>query len=360
MKKYSILMACLLVALFAAAQKPTINFDEKEHDFGKVNEEDGKITYVFEFENKGMSPLVVSKVQASCGCTTPTWTKAPIEPGKKGTITVTYNPAGRPGPFTKSISVNNNSADELVVLTIKGDVKPKETAENKPYPINMGGISVKRKVIQMNNINKGEKQLRTLEIQNSSKVPIKLTFENVPTYITATVTPEILKPSEEGKIIFSFNSKTCTQWGPISEDIYLVVNGKKTYSEEFKLLISGNVIEDFGKMTLDQKRKAPILEMPTKQILIGTLKPGSKRVGKFKVNNKGENPLEIRRIINNNKELSVRHGKMSITGGKSSDIVVELNTKNLTDGDYVKHITIQTNDPDNSFIILIFNWSVQK
>lgn len=360
MKKYSILLVCLVVSLFVSAQKPTINFDEKEHDFGKVNEEDGKITHVFEFSNKGMSPLVVSKVQASCGCTTPTWTKEPIEPGEKGTITVTFNPSGRPGAFTKSITVNNNSADEQVVLLIKGEVKPKENVENKLYPIDMGGISLKGKVIQMNNVNKGDKQVRTLDIQNASKTSIKLGFENMPTYLTATVSPETLKPNDEGKIIFSFNSRNCVQWGPISEDIYVTLNGQKIYSDEYKLQLVGNVIEDFGKMTLDQKRKAPILEIPTNQLQLGTLKLGAKRVGKFKVNNKGENPLEIRRIINNNNELTVRHSKLTIAGGKSSDIVVELNTKNLTDGEYKKSITIQTNDPDNSFLILVLNWNVQK
>lgn len=360
MKKYSILLFCLVVSLLASAQKPTINFIEKEHDFGRVNEEDGKITYIFDFENKGMSPLVINRVQASCGCTTPTWTKTPIEPGKKGAITVTYNPAGRPGAFTKTITVYNNSVDEQAILIIKGDVKPKENSENKLYPLTMGGISLKMKVVQMNNINKGEKQVRNLDIQNTSKTPIKITFDNLPTYITVSVLPETLNPNSEGKITFTFNSKNCAQWGPITDDLYVILNGKKTYSEEYKLVLFGNIIEDFGKMNLEQKRKAPILEMTTKQLQLGTLKSGSKRVGKFKVNNKGENPLEIRRIINNNKELTVRHYNMTIAGGKSSAITVELNTKNLTDGEYKKSITIQTNDPDNSFMILVLNWKVQK
>ena len=361
MKKYAALLFCVVLSFVASAQKPTINFEVKEHDFGKVNEEDGKITYIFDFVNKGMSPLVVSKVQASCGCTTPTWTKEPIEPGKKGTITVTYNPAGRPGAFTKSINVYNNSADEQVVLMIKGEVIGKVTAENNPFPINMGGLSLKSKVIQMNNVNKGEKQTRTLDIKNSSKTPIKPSFENLPPYITAISSPETLKPNDEGKIIFTLNSKKCEQWGPISEDIYLNLNGQKKYSDEFKLILAGNLIEDFGKLTLDEKRKAPILEMSERTIKLGTIKLGSKRTGKFKVNNKGENPLEIRRIINNNKEITVRQGKLSISGGKSSDITLTVNAKNMTNGgEYQKSITIQTNDPDNSFIILAVTWNVQK
>jgi len=118
------LLVCLVFSLAAMAQKPVISFDVKEHDFGKINEKDGSVTYVFNFTNKGNAPLVVNRVQASCGCTTPTWSKEPIEPGKKGAITVTYNTANRGGMFTKTITVYSNDALEQTVLIIKGEVIP--------------------------------------------------------------------------------------------------------------------------------------------------------------------------------------------------------------------------------------------
>ncbi|MDD4970255.1 MAG: DUF1573 domain-containing protein [Paludibacter sp.] len=124
MKKYSMLLVCLLFSLVAMSQKPAITFDVKEHDFGKINEKDGSVTYVFNFTNKGNAPLVINRVQASCGCTTPTWTKEPIEAGKKGAITVTYNTANRPGMFTKTITVYSNDPLEQAVLIIKGEVIP--------------------------------------------------------------------------------------------------------------------------------------------------------------------------------------------------------------------------------------------
>jgi hypothetical protein len=359
MKKYSLLLLCFAFSFLVNAQKAVINFEINEHDFGKVKEADGKITYIFDFTNTGMSPLVVNRVQASCGCTTPTWTKEPIEPGKKGSITVTYNPAGRPGAFSKSITVYSNASDEQVVLMIKGEVIPKQTNENTEYPISMGDLSTKTKVVQMNNVNKGDKQGRTIDIQNPSKGVIKPTIENLPTYLTATLTPETLKPNEEGKITFNFNSKNCSQWGPISDDIYLIINGKKIYSDEYKLTVVANIIEDFSKQTLDQKRKSPILEMPQYELKFGTIKTNSKRNDKLKINNRGLNPLEIRRIINNNKEISVRASKYSIQGGKSADFIINLNTKNLTDGNYKKSFTIQTNDPDRSFLILVLSWTVE-
>ena len=360
MKKYSFLFICLLCSLVAMSQKAVISFEEKSHDFGKVNEEDGKITYVFDFVNKGISPLVVSRVQASCGCTTPTWSKEPIEPGKKGAVTVIYNPLGRPGTFTKTITVYSNATDEQFVLTIHGEVIGKASGENSAFPVAMGGLHLKSKVIQMNSVDKGKLQTRSVDIKNTSNAPVKPTVENLPAYMSVTVSPELLKPNEEGKLTFTFNSRSCTQWGPTADDVYVILNGQKKYSDEYKLTIVSNVIEDFSKLTLDQKRKAPILEIPVRTLNLGTLKEGTKRVGKFKVSNKGQNALEVRRIINNNKELSVRTGKLSVSGGKSSYVILKLNSKNLSEGDYKKSITVQTNDPENSFIILILSWTVQK
>jgi len=357
MKKYSILLFCLVCSLAAMSQKAVISFEVKTHDFGKVNEEDGKITYVFDFTNKGVTPLVVNRVQASCGCTTPTWTKEPIEPGKKGTITVTYNPSGRPGSFTKTITVYSNATDEQLVLTIHGEVIPKT---NGDYPVVLGAIHSKAKVVQMNNVDKGKSQSRVIEIKNTSNSSVRPTIENLPAYVSVSVTPETLKPNEEGKLTFSFNSKNCAQWGPVSDDVYISLNGQKKYSEEYKMTIVSNIIEDFSKLTLDQKRKAPILEIPVRSLNLGTLREGTKRVGKYKVNNKGQNALEIRRLINNSKELMVRSAKTKISGGKSSSIFISLDTKNLSEGDYKKSITVQTNDPENSFLILILSWKVQK
>jgi hypothetical protein len=100
-----------------------ITFEKTVHDFGTFNEEDGKVETVFVFQNTSKENLVVSRVQASCGCTTPDWSKEPIAPGKKGYVKASYNPAGRPGNFNKSITVTTNQGSQ--VLYIRGQVVPK-------------------------------------------------------------------------------------------------------------------------------------------------------------------------------------------------------------------------------------------
>lgn len=362
MKKTSLLFIALIAFTMMYAQKPVIAFDMTSYDFGKIQEEEGKATIVFNFTNKGNAPMVVSRVQASCGCTTPTWTKEPIEPGRKGSITVTYNPVGRPGAFTKSIAVYSNATEEQVNLMIRGEVIPKVSAstDNESMPLSMGDLRMRVKAVQMNNVEKGKIQIRDIQIQNSGNNNIRPTVESLPAYITATVTPEVLKPKEEGKITFSLNSKTCTLWGPLNDEVYVVLNGQRKFNDEFQIKIYSNIIEDFSKLTPDQKRKAPIFESASRTIDAGIIKQGSKKTAKFKVSNKGISPLEIRRIVNNNREIALHQSKLSIGSGKSGLLTMDIDSKNLPVGDYQKTLTIQTNDPDNSFVIAILNWKIQK
>jgi len=118
----------LLTAGIASAQKKEASLavvGDATYDFGNIKEADGPVTYIFNIKNEGEVPLVVTKVVASCGCTTPDWTKEPIAQGKTGEIKVTFDPTGRPNAFTKTISVYSNGKIGSFILTIKGNVIPK-------------------------------------------------------------------------------------------------------------------------------------------------------------------------------------------------------------------------------------------
>lgn len=123
--KSKFLIALIFITFVAFGQAPQnaeIKVEKSTYDFGDINETDGSVTHVFEFVNTGTQPLVIQRVQASCGCTTPSWTKEPVAPGKKGTVTATYNPKGRPGNFVKSITVYSNAKTNALPLYIKGTV----------------------------------------------------------------------------------------------------------------------------------------------------------------------------------------------------------------------------------------------
>ena len=98
--------------------------DKTEYNFGTVKKDGGNVSAVFTITNGTKIPVLLSEVRASCGCTTPDWTKGPIEPGKTGTVTATYNPTGL-GPFEKSVTINVSEGDktETFIVKIKGTVE---------------------------------------------------------------------------------------------------------------------------------------------------------------------------------------------------------------------------------------------
>jgi hypothetical protein len=108
----------------------SMKFNTEEHVFGTIPEGPA-VTYDFEFKNIGKEPIILSGVQASCGCTTPTWTKEPIAPGKSGKVSATYNTQGRPGSFVKTITVNSNVGSKII--KISGNV---EKAPESSVPAN--------------------------------------------------------------------------------------------------------------------------------------------------------------------------------------------------------------------------------
>lgn len=96
-----------------------ISFYVTTYDFGKIKK-GSPGTYVFSFKNSGKSSLFLKSVQSTCGCTTPTWPREPVAPGKTGDIKVKYD-TNLIGAFTKSVTVESNA--KTVTLTIKGAVQ---------------------------------------------------------------------------------------------------------------------------------------------------------------------------------------------------------------------------------------------
>ncbi len=110
-----------VICAFTAFSQAKFKFENEKHDFGEISE--GAIaSYDFSFKNTGTTPLVISKVKASCGCTTPFWSKKPIPPGKSGKITASYNSKNRSGSFNKSITITSNALVSSKVIFIKGIV----------------------------------------------------------------------------------------------------------------------------------------------------------------------------------------------------------------------------------------------
>ena len=365
MKKTFIISALLMVAMAAVAQQPVITFEKTEHDFGKINEGDGKVSTQFEFRNDGMEPLVLSNVKASCGCTTPDWPRQPIEPGAVGHITVTYNPNGRPGRFTKTVTITSNATQSSTKVVIKGEVIPRSAKPIDKYPVKMGAISLNSKTVKYDKIYKGQVKAREILYANKTNdvVTVGMLYDN--RFIDAQVSLATVEPNQEGVITFVMNSANCNEWGEVVSGAYLVVNGKEEKTDEYKINISADVEEDFTKLTEEELLAAPIVEV-AKTIDLGNVKAGSQITYKAALKNLGSNPLEVRRLFNNQSDyFSANVQKKVVKGGKSTNLVLTVNTKatkaheQQEAGSYVRQIELMTNDPKNPRVKINITWTVE-
>ncbi|MES2748129.1 MAG: DUF1573 domain-containing protein [Bacteroidota bacterium] len=130
MKKIILVAGILLSSIGFAQAKIEFTAKDNTIDYGNVYKDVDSGVRVFEFTNTGTSPLIITNVQSTCGCTVPSKPTDPIAPGKKGEISVKYNM--NPGPIRKTISVETNAVNVeggRIALKIKGEVLVK-TEEN--------------------------------------------------------------------------------------------------------------------------------------------------------------------------------------------------------------------------------------
>ena len=133
MKKLVFLFTMMLAVISANAQEekekpevkgPVITFEESSKDFGD-NTQGDKVEHVFKLENTGVAPLVISNVAATCGCTVPSWPKAPIAPGKTGEIKVSFNSAGKMGKQNSVVRIYSNASEPIEKVSMISNVLPK-------------------------------------------------------------------------------------------------------------------------------------------------------------------------------------------------------------------------------------------
>ncbi len=360
MKRILSVFSFALCAMAMMAQEPVITFKTTEHDFGKINEADGRVTTVFEFKNEGMTPLVLSNVRASCGCTTPKWTREPIEPGQTGAITVTYNPNGRPGRFQKTITVTSNATEATKKLFIKGEVIPKPAKPVNQYPVQMGELSVKAKTINLGSIKKGQSTHHDIEYANHTDHDLVVYLATSPedNFLEATATLDTVKPNQTGKFVCLFDAKVCKLYGPLEVEAYVVVNNKPVLTDEYKMTIKADIEEDFSNLTVEQRQQAPILST-AETIDFGNVAAGKKVKKNLTLTNSGNNAMYVRRVYASNACLNGVAPKGAIKSGKKADVKIELNTAGLAAGAYSREIVVITNDPNQPRKTVKVNWTVE-
>ncbi len=135
MKRYLLLVMLILSA--ALNSVPVMSFETDTYDFKEWKEVDGPFSYTYNFTNTGDEPLVISKIQSGCGCSSTSWSTGKIMPGKKGFVKVDFNPKRQAGRHNKRIKIYANTANEYEIVTMKGHITGAPRKKRKPTrPVN--------------------------------------------------------------------------------------------------------------------------------------------------------------------------------------------------------------------------------
>ncbi|MEQ8470789.1 MAG: DUF1573 domain-containing protein [Marinoscillum sp.] len=348
MKVGSVLIAVALLG-FQGLSAQDIDFSKETHDFGEIKEEDGPVTYSFDFVNSTKDSVLISEVNASCGCTTPAWTKEAIAPGDSGFVTAEYNPLNRPGKFKKSLSigytVGGKSLDKSVF--IEGLVHPKPKTVEDELPTVMGALRVKYKAFNMGRITNNEPVIQNFDVYNDSDTVInwKKSLSNIPDFIDVSFVPEILEPQTMGVVSLTYDAKAKDDLGFVTDNVVLYTSEPVDSAKEFHVIAT--VEEYFAPMTAEQLAKAPRLVFDKTQMDFGKVNSGNKVVGTFTMTNSGKQDLEIRKIKSNCGCAVGKPEKKVIAPGEDIELEVSFDTSGRRGRQY-KTVTVFTNDPTAS------------
>lgn len=346
MEKKLLFVSCLVFLsafTWAQDQKASVAFEKTSHDFGTIQEEVGPVSYEFIFTNTGESPLVISDVRPSCGCTTPTWSKEPIAPGETGTIVAQYNPLNRPGTFRKSITVTSNAETSNAVLYIQGIVQPKPKTPADDFPTQLGGLRVKYRSLNMGKVLTKEPVTKSFDVYNDSEETIIFSAAPVtPDYISVVVEPKELLPNQKGSINLTYDAQARKNLGFASDHIRLFTNEAEDSVKEFTVMAT--IEEYFPPMTEEELARAPKLTLAKTSHDFGNIKEGELVKAEFTFTNTGKSPLNIRETKANCGCTVSKPEKNTLEPGESSKITVTFNS-NGRRGRQQKMVTIFSNDP---------------
>jgi len=233
MKLLLFVFVCLSSIIQVVAQGEFV-FEKEAHDFGVITE-GTQAKFEFKFVNSGNEPIVLSSVNASCGCTTPFYTKDPVMPGETGSIKVNYNSRGRMGAFKKSITIRSN-VEKTPVVYIKGIVE--KSIEVEEYSLtqlaNSSIIKVDKDIIAMGVLEKGKETKGTFTISNEGKADLVIkSMKSACNCINVIESTQVIKVGASSIVTFLYSPEGV---GKVEDILTIYSNDLSTKSKAVTLV----------------------------------------------------------------------------------------------------------------------------
>ncbi|WP_246202726.1 DUF1573 domain-containing protein [Fulvivirga lutimaris] len=335
-----------LTTTLNAQQVEPITFSEKSFDFGNVKEVDGPITHEFTFTNNSQEPIRILNVKASCGCTTPAWTRDSIAPGNTGYIQAQYNPRNRPGVFNKSLTITT-SLGETLRLYIRGEVEPKVLTIEEKLRTEMGGIRMKYPSVNLGKvyINKPA-AVRKYDIYNQTDVDITFSDDYAaPDHIKVSFEPKTLGSKSSGYLVVTYDAAVKNDYGFMNDRISFQTNEPEDKVKE--LTVYATIEDYFAPIPPEELSEVPRLKIENSVYDFGRVSKEKESKYQFVVKNTGNSDLTIKKISPNCTCVTGVLSDEVIKPGGQANLDVTFNPEGRR-GNQQKSITLYSNDPKSS------------
>lgn len=345
-------MAVCTVSAAIAQGIAKISPDKQVFNFGTIAEEKGPASHEFIITNTGDAPLVINRITASCGCTRPSWDKSPIAPGKSTSIKITYNPQGRPGPFYKTITIISNSDKKRFNLAIKGNVTPKPKEPKYEYLYSIGDLKLHKTNVLFSKIIRTETKGEKIHIKNTGKTSAVVHIGKHPHYLTINSRPDTILPGKTGEITLLFDAMAAKHKGRKYCEIPVEVSMAGRKSASGIINVAANIIDDFSKLTSEERKNAPVAKLSGSILDFGEIKGETKSVyGTVELTNSGKQNLHIYSVSSENDLIKISGGKKTIKPGKTVIYKIKVKSKDMPEK-FNASINWVCDSPDNPVITL--------
>lgn len=350
------LLICLVGFSFLAQAQQTrkIEFNETTHDFGEI-EHSAPTETVFTFTNNSDKPVTLDNVRASCGCTTPKWTKDEVAPGATGEIQVKYN-SHRQGKFTKAVTVMYDSDEKPIVLYIKGNVNPPAPKESDIYSMPQGAFSFDRIDVNLGSFNSDQDQSVEFLVKNTSDKPLTIQGTESKPGMIKEVKPSmyVLQPGDKGTVKVTIDGSYFDATETFSTEVKIKTDD--TILPEKILKVSGRVNRVYSA---EELAKMPNLQFERTTYVGGDVIEGEELKITYPFTNTGGSDLIVESVKGSCGCTVPAIADKVVKPGETSEITATFYSKGRP-GKQVKSITVRSNDPDAGTIVLRLECEVQR
>ncbi|MGN1246453.1 MAG: DUF1573 domain-containing protein [Muribaculaceae bacterium] len=218
LRSFSLLsLGIAFLSAMATVPPQSATWLERSHNFGVIDEDGGKVACSMRLANTTDSAISILEVRATCGCTAVHYPKQPIEPGDTAVLTLVFNPHGRPGRFSKGVTVRLSGLPSRTSLTVEGTVRASQYTLNSRYPSLAGPLRLVNHIVAIGEVAKDGSRNGILSAYNASPDTLRLEAIDVPDPLCVQFSHPILPPGEECRIMMLFDASKCTDCIGVTE-----------------------------------------------------------------------------------------------------------------------------------------------